>query len=134
MAANRKGIGLTTLKRACNSTTNTHTKYLLVVMHKTLCSVWLTFVRRENKTVQNCPIVLKNSSSSSSSSLLLFLICCNSQTTQATELTQTRTQIAPPILQSSPIKEGTRHVQFEFPRTATVSYSTRHRNSANDSK
>ena len=35
-AANRKGIGLTTLKRACNSTTNTRTKYLLVVMHKTL--------------------------------------------------------------------------------------------------
>ena len=36
--------------------------------------------------------------------------------------------------QSSPIKESTRHVQFEFPRTVTVSYSTRHRNSANDSK
>ena len=34
MAANRKGIGLTTLKRACNSTTNTHTKYLSVAMHK----------------------------------------------------------------------------------------------------
>ena len=68
MAANRKGIGPKTLKRACNSTTNTRTKYLLVVMHKTLCSVWLTFVRRENETVQNCPIVLKNSSSSSSSS------------------------------------------------------------------
>ena len=68
MAANRKGIGLTTLKHACNSTTNTRTKYLLVVMHKTLCSVWLTFVRRENEAVQNCPIVLKNSSSSSSSS------------------------------------------------------------------
>ena len=67
MAANRKGIGLTTLKRACNSTTNTRTKYLLVVMHKTFCSVWLTFVRRENETVQNCPIVLKNSSTSSSS-------------------------------------------------------------------
>ena len=65
MAANRKCIGPTTLKRACNSTTNTRTKYLLVVMHKTLCSVWLTFVRRENETVQNCPIVLKNSSSSS---------------------------------------------------------------------
>ena len=68
MAAKRKGIGPTTLKRACNSTTNTCTKYLLVVMHKTLCIVWLTFVRRENETVQNCPIVLKNSSSSSSSS------------------------------------------------------------------
>ena len=52
---------------------------------------------------------------------VLFLICCNSQTTQAAELTQTRTQIAPPILQSSPIKEGTRHIRFEFPRTATVS-------------
>ena len=68
MVANRKSIGPTTLKRACNSTTNTRTKYLLVVIHKTLCSVWLTFVRRENETVQNCPIVLKNSSSSSSSS------------------------------------------------------------------
>ena len=36
MAANRKGIGPTTLKRACNSTTNTRTKYLLVAtcMHK----------------------------------------------------------------------------------------------------
>ena len=64
IAANRKGIGPTTLKRACNSTTNTHTKYLSVVMHKTLCSVWLNFVQRENETVQNCPIVLKNSSSS----------------------------------------------------------------------
>ena len=63
MAANRKGIGPTTLKHACNSTTNTCTKYLLVVMHKTLCSVWLTFVRRENETVQNCPIVLQYSSS-----------------------------------------------------------------------
>ena len=43
--------------------------------------------------------------------ILLFLIrcTCNSQTTQVTKLTQTRTQIAPPILQSSPIKEGTRH-------------------------
>ena len=66
--------------------------------------------------------------------LTLFLIRCNSRTTQAAELTQTRTQIAPPILQSSPIKEGTRHIRFEFPRTATVSYSTHHRNSANDSK
>ena len=62
MAANRKGIG-PTRKRACNSTTNTCTKYLLVVMHKTLCSVWLTFVRKENETVQNCPIVLQYSSS-----------------------------------------------------------------------
>ena len=105
MAANRKGIGLTMLKRACNSTTNTHTKYFSVVMHKTLCSVWLTFVWRENETVQNCPIVLRNSSSS-----LSFLIHCNSRTTQATELTQTCTQIALPILQSSPIKEGTRHM------------------------
>ena len=41
--------------------------------------------------------------------LLLFLIRCNSQTTQATELILTRTQIAPPILQSSPNKEGTQH-------------------------
>ena len=56
-AANRKGIGLTTLKHACNSTTNTRTKYLLVVMHKTLCSVWLTFVLVENKMVQNCLLV-----------------------------------------------------------------------------
>ena len=39
MAADRKGIGPTTLKHAWNSTTNTHTKYLLVVMYKTLCSV-----------------------------------------------------------------------------------------------
>ena len=36
MAANRKGIGPTTLKRTCNSTTNTHTKYLSVVIYKTL--------------------------------------------------------------------------------------------------
>ena len=55
-AANRKGIGTTTLKRACNSTTNTRTKYLLIFMHKTLCSIWLTFVRRENETVQYCLI------------------------------------------------------------------------------
>ena len=88
MAANRKGIGPTMLKHACNSTTNTHTKYLSVDMHKTLCSVWLTFVRRENETFQNCPIVLKNSSSSSS-----LLNRCNSQTTQATELSQTRTRL-----------------------------------------
>ena len=64
MSANRNGIGPTMLKRACNNTTNTRTKYLSVVMHKTLCSVWLTFIRRENEMVQNCPIVLKNSSSS----------------------------------------------------------------------
>ena len=38
------------------------------------------------------------------------------------------------ILQSSPIKEGTRYLRFKFTRTATVSYSTCHRNSANDSK
>ena len=59
MAANRKGIGLTTLKRACNSTTNTRTKYLSVVMHKTLCSIWLTFVRRENETVQTARLFLR---------------------------------------------------------------------------
>ena len=35
-----------------------------------------------------------------------ILFRCNSQTTQATELTP---QIAPPTLQSSPIKEGTQH-------------------------
>ena len=28
MAANRKGIGRTTLKRACNSTTNTHQVFI----------------------------------------------------------------------------------------------------------
>ena len=133
MAANRNGIGPTTLKRACNSTTNTCTKYLLVVIHKTLCSVWLTFVRRENETVQNFPIVLKNSSSSSLLLLLLLLLFvrCNSQTTQATELTQ---QIAPPILITFHIKKDTRHVRLEFQGTATVSYSIRHRNSTNDSK
>ena len=123
-AANRKGIGLTTLKRACNSTTNTCTKYLLVVMHKTLCSVWLTFVWRENETVQNCPIVLHHH----------HIICSNSsQTTQAAELTQTRT---PPtcILQNSPIKEGTRHGTIRVPKDSDSSYSTHHRNSANDSK
>ena len=30
-----------------------------VVMNKTLCSVWLTFVQRENETVLNCLIVLQ---------------------------------------------------------------------------
>ena len=135
MAANRKGIGPTMLKRSCNSTTNTCTKYLLVVMHKTLCSVWLTFVQRENEMVQNCPIVLKNSSS-----LLLllfyfiFLVRCNSQTTQATELTQTRLQIAPSIVITFHIKKDTRHIRLEFQGTATVSYSTCHRNSTNHSK
>ena len=134
MAANRKGIGPTTLKRACNSTTNTCTKYILVVMHKTLCSVWLTFVRRENETVQNCPIVLQYSSLLLLLLLLLLFVRCNSQTTQATELTQKRLQIAPPILITFHIKKDTRHVRLEFQGTATVSYSTRHRNSTNDYK
>ena len=66
--------------------------------------------------------------------LLLFFVHCNSQTTQATELTQTRTQIAPSILITFHIKKDTRHVRLEFQGTATVSYSTRHRNSTNDSK
>ena len=44
--------------------------------------------------------------------LLLFLIRCNSQTT---ELTQTRIQIAPPILVPLRIKEDTQHVRLEFP-------------------
>ena len=132
MTANRKGIGPTTLKHACNSTTNTCTKYLLVVMHKTLCSVWLTFVWRENKTVQTARlfspeffIILL---------LLLFLIRCNSQTTQARELTQTRLQIAPSILITFHIKKDTRHVRLKFQGTVTVSYSIRHRNSTNTSK
>ena len=63
--------------------------------------------------------------------LLLFFVRCNSQTTQATELTQTRTQIAPSTFH---IKKDTRHVRLEFQGTATLSYSTRHRNSKNDSK
>ena len=87
MAANRKGIGPTTLIRACNSTTNTRTKYLLVVIHKTLCSVWLINLRpegeRDGPKLPDCSseffiLIL----------LLLFLIRCNSQTTQATEPTQ----------------------------------------------
>ena len=129
MVANRKGIGPTTLKRACNSTTNTRTKYLLVVMHKTLCSVWLTFVRRENETVQNARLFARILHHK-----LLFLIRCNSQTTQATELTETRLQIAPSILITFHIKKDTRHVRLEFQGTATVSYSTRHRNITNHSK
>ena len=63
-----------------------------------------------------------------------FLIRCNSQTTQATELTQKRLQIAPSILITFHIKKDTRHVRLEFQGTATVSCSTRHRNSTNDSK
>ena len=134
MAANRKGIGPTTLKRACNSTANTCTKYLLVVMHKTLCSVWLTFVRRENETVQNCPIVLQYSSSYYYYYYYYYYSSFAVTHKQATELTQKRLQIAPPILITFHIKKDTRHVQLEFQETATVSYSTRHRNSTNDSK
>ena len=135
-AANRKGIGLTTLKRACNSTTNTRTKYMYLLVRSYAQNTLQRLANlrpegeRDGPKLPDCSkeffiLILL---------LLLFLIRCNSQTTQATELTQTRTQMAPLILQSSPIKEGTRHVQFKFPRTATVSYSTRHRNSANDSK
>ena len=131
MAANRKGIGPTTLKRACNSTTNTCTKYLLVVMHKTLCSVWLTFVRRENETVQNCPIVLQYSSSYYYYSS--FAVTHKLHKLR-TELSQKRLQIAPSILITFHIKKDTRHVRLKFQGTATVSYSTRHRNSTNDSK
>ena len=110
-----------------NSTTNTRTKYSLVVMHKTLCSVQLTFVRRENETVQNCPIVLQNSSSYYS---FYFAVTHKLHKLQS----QTRTHIALPILVPLRIKKDTRHVGLEFPRTATLSYSTHHRNSANDSK
>ena len=108
MAANRKGIGLTTLKHACNSTTNTRTKYLSVVMHKTLCSVWLTFSggrTRRSKIARLFLRILHHHHHH----IIIILIRCNSQTTQAAELTQTCTQIAPPILQTSPIKEGTQH-------------------------
>ena len=66
--------------------------------------------------------------------LLLFFVRCNSQTTQATELTQKRLQIAPSTRITLHIKKDTRHVRHEFQGTATVSYSTRHRNSTNDSK
>ena len=66
--------------------------------------------------------------------LLLFFVRCNSQTTQATELTQKRLQSAPSILITFHIKKDTRHVRHEFQGTTTVSYSTRHRNSTNDSK
>ena len=45
-----------------------------------------------------------------------------------------RLQIAPSILITFHIKKDTRHVRLEFQGTATVSYSTRHRNSTNDSK
>ena len=79
MAANRKGIGPTTLKCACNSTTNTWTKYLCT-KH---CRVWLTFVRRENETVQNCPIVLKAATQTFRSMHLIekaFCRCTNTTT------------------------------------------------------
>ena len=66
--------------------------------------------------------------------LLLLFVRCNSQTTQATELTQKRLQIASSILITFHIKKDTRHVRLKFQGTATVSYSTRHRNSTNDSK
>ena len=66
--------------------------------------------------------------------LLLFFVRCNSQTTQATELTQKRLQIARSILITFHIKKDTRHVRLEFQGTATVSCSTCHRNSKNDSK
>ena len=36
MAANRKGTGLTTLKRACNSTTNTHQVFISSYAQNTL--------------------------------------------------------------------------------------------------
>ena len=64
---------------------------------------------------------------------LLFFVRCNSQTTQATELNQKRLQIAPSILITFHIKKDTRHVRLKFQGTATVPYSTRHRNSTNDS-
>ena len=78
--------------------------------------------------VQNCLIVLQNSS------YYYYLkkkfIHCNSQTTQATELTKTRLQIALSILITFHIKKTHETYDSSFKaRTATVSYSTRHRNS-----
>ena len=49
--------------------------------------------------------------------LLLFFVRCNSQTTQATELSQKRLQIALPILITFHIKKDTRH---ELQGTATA--------------
>ena len=45
--------------KMCMQQHNYHT-HLIVVMHKTLCSVWLTFIQRENNS-RWCLIVLKNS-------------------------------------------------------------------------
>ena len=62
MAANRKGIGLTTLKRACNE--HTHQVFISSYAQNTLQR--LAHLRPEGeRDGPNCPIVLKNSSSSS---------------------------------------------------------------------
>ena len=132
MAANRKGIGPTTLKRACNSTTNTHQVFIISYAQNTLQR--LAHLRpkgeRDSPKLPDCSpvffIILLL--------LLLFFVRCNSQTAQATELTQKRLQIAPSILITFHIKKNTRHVRLKFQGTATVSYSTCHRNSTNDSK
>ena len=96
----------------------------MLASHSCFCSFFTSHPYILSKYLQNVFIYLLL--------LLLLLIRCKSQTTQATELTQTRTQIAPPILQTSPIKEGTRHGTIQVSRDSDG--STRHRNSANDSK
>ena len=50
----------------------------------------------------------------------IFLFHCNSQTTQATELTHTRIQIAPSMLITFHIKEDARPVRLKFPGTSTL--------------
>ena len=100
MAANRKGIGPTTLKRACNST---HQVFIISYAQNTPQRLAHLHPEgeRDGPKLPDCSpeffIIL----------LLLFFVRCNSQTTQATELTQKRLQIAPPILITFHIKKDT---------------------------
>ena len=76
MAANRKGIGLTTLNvHATSQLAHTPSSYAQNTLQR------LANLRPEGE--RDCLIVLQLSE---------FLFHCNSQTTQATELTQTRIQ------------------------------------------
>ena len=86
MAANRKGIGLTTLKRACNSTTNTRTKYILGGLHGSkpglMCGLHAPSWAR-----LYCHVVRRNHSVSTAAATSMFIaICCIASTSMFTAI------------------------------------------------
>ena len=112
------GIGLTTLIRACNSTTNTCTMQVFIISYAQNTLQRLAHLRPEGELMRRSK--LPDCSYEFFILIFLFLIRCNSQTTQATELIQTRTQIAPPIYYNLHLSRKA-HDTYMYVRTIRVS-------------